>query len=192
MALNPPVNSSTDGGVLHWVLPDSSYYQGDISWKELSKLSSNSSLNSDWFVNMDGFSFHSGNSPNISRSGQELPTIIDPLFAAICFPQDEAKLICKVAVLFLSFSSLLFVQYLDGSVSGASIVSTSAVSSVWGVPCDTKMTLAVTFGNLTATLDERVLVQEQGGNCFSLIEEWANPRVTEYLLGSIFISSVYL
>ncbi|KAF5368923.1 hypothetical protein D9758_002969 [Tetrapyrgos nigripes] len=61
------------------------------------------------------------------------------------------------------------------------------------LPCDTRMSLTLTFGNASVTFNEDQLVlQEVGGKCIGALQEWANPSVTEYLLGSLYIANIYL
>ncbi len=55
-----------------------------------------------------------------------------------------------------------------------------------------KMNLTLTFGDVSFLVDESVLVRNQSGQCFGTIEEWSSPSSTEYLLGSNFLSSVYV
>ncbi|KAK0486018.1 aspartic peptidase domain-containing protein [Armillaria novae-zelandiae] len=119
-ALDSP-RSGTNGGMLHLLAQDSSAFQGDVTWKPMSDFNS-SSTNSDWSVNMDGWSFESGDSGKISQSG-DLVAVLDPFFATIRFPQAQAR-------------------------------------SIW--------------------------------ECISYVEAWADPNVSEYVLGASFISAVYL
>lgn len=92
MALNPPRKSSSDGGILHWVAPDTSFYKGSVSWKDM--LPSNAtSVNADWTVQLDSLSF-SDAAINISRQNNDLKAIVDPYFTNIYIPQSLAGSIC--------------------------------------------------------------------------------------------------
>jgi hypothetical protein len=99
MALNAPIaaasnSDSTSGGVLHWLQPDSSFYEGNASVQTV-VTSPNST--SDWLVQMDGWTFSSGGK-SISGAGQDLQVSVDPYYNNIYVPQDEAHLICKLDV----------------------------------------------------------------------------------------------
>ncbi|KAJ7579823.1 aspartic peptidase domain-containing protein [Mycena floridula] len=174
MALNRRKDSSSDGGVLHWVLPDQTAYTGDVAWKNMNPFNSTpSSVSSDWFIEMDGYAFTSSNGPSISKSGLPLQTVLDPFFPNIVFPQTETRSIY-------------------GSIPGSSIVSSTDVTNVYSVPCSTTMTLNLTFGSITTTLTENDLIQNQNDQCFSVMEEWSNINDPSYLLGSSLISTIYL
>ncbi|PBK74305.1 acid protease [Armillaria solidipes] len=170
-ALDSP-HSGTNGGMLHLLAQDSSAFKGDVTWKPMSDFNS-SSTNSDWSVNMDGWSFESGDSGKLSQNG-DLAAILDPFFATIRFPQAQARSI---------YSSL----------NGATTYSNSSETITWVVPCDTKMSFTFTFGNFVATLDQTSLLRKnQQGQCISYVEAWTDPNVSEYVLGASFISAVYL
>ncbi|KAJ7785668.1 aspartic peptidase domain-containing protein, partial [Mycena metata] len=176
MALNPPSNFSTDGGVLHWLHPDSSFYRGDIAWKPM--LAANASMPSNlstWFVEMDAWSVSgSSSSFNISQSGTELLTLLDPFYSNIVFPQTFARAI-----------------YAD--IPGASKHATSAFAHSWKLPCNSKFRLTVTFGTFSTSLDQTSLVVKQAdGVCVGALQEWIDASATEYLLGSPFIAVLYL
>lgn len=161
-------SSGTNGGMLHLLAQDSS---GDVIWKPMSAFNS-SSTNSDWSVNMDGWSFESGDNGKISQNG-DLMAVLDPFFATVRFPQAQARSV---------YSSL----------TGASIYSNSSETITWEVPCETKMTFTFTFGNFAASLDENILLRKSQGRCISYVEEWTDPDVSEYVLGASFISAIYL
>ncbi len=91
-ALDSP-HSGTNGGMLHLLAQDSSAFKGDVTWKPMSDFNS-SSTNSDWSVNMDGWSFESGDSGKLSQNG-DLVAVLDPFFATIRFPQAQARSICE-------------------------------------------------------------------------------------------------
>ncbi|PBK89254.1 acid protease [Armillaria gallica] len=160
----------SDGGVFHWFQPDPSYYDGDVAWKNMVP-SNSSSLAADFHVMMDSWTFTTslGNS---SQSG-DLVTLIDPMYSTMTFPQGAAALVYA-------------------GVLGASVVANTSLTNIWGVPCLSKMNLTLTFGDVSFLVDESVLVRNQSGQCFGAIEEWSSPSSTEYLLGSNFLSSVYV
>ncbi|KAJ4499357.1 aspartic peptidase domain-containing protein [Lentinula lateritia] len=173
MMLNPPWNSGTDGGVLHWQSPDTASYEGNVVWKSM--LNSNStSLQTDWFITMDSLSFESGGNVNISQSG-ELTTAVDPFESALIFPQAIAGAIY-------------------GGIADTSLLpSLTTATNKWAIPCDTKMSLTLTFGPLSVPMDETILVLQNGNSCIGIIEEWSDPQADEYyLLGSSFISQLYI
>ncbi|SJL03208.1 uncharacterized protein ARMOST_06556 [Armillaria ostoyae] len=164
------IASDSDGGVFHWFQPDPSYYDGDVAWKSMVP-SNSSSLAADFHVMMDSWTFTTslGNS---SQSG-DLVTLIDPMYSTMTFPQGAAALVYA-------------------GVLGASVVANTSITNIWGVPCLSKMNLTLTFGDVSFLVDESVLVRNQSGQCFGAIEEWSSPSTTEYLLGSSFLSSVYV
>lgn len=92
MALNAPFESDkANGGVLHWLEPDSSFYEGNATFQNVI---SNPNSTSDWVVQMNGWTFSSGGK-SISNAGQTFETAVDPFYNNIYIPQDEAQLICK-------------------------------------------------------------------------------------------------
>ncbi|KAE9409410.1 acid protease [Gymnopus androsaceus JB14] len=173
MMLNPPFPESTDGGVLHWQSPDPAAYEGDVVWKPISDFNS-TSLQSDWFITMDSLSFTNGGNTTISRSG-DLITTVDPFDSAIVFPQSVTGSIY-------------------GGIDGASRLSslTTATTNKWAIPCDTEMSLTLTFDSFPIPVDETTLVIQSGDLCLGAIEEWADPAAEDYLLGSSFISLLYI
>ncbi|KAJ7771947.1 aspartic peptidase domain-containing protein [Mycena maculata] len=176
MALNPPSNFTTDGGVLHWLQPDQSFYEGEVQQKTMLTANASNSNLSSWFVEMDEWSATgSSSSPfNITQSGVQLLTFLDPLYASIVFPQGAARSIYE-------------------DIPGASKHATSAFAHSWKLPCDAAFTLTVTFGSFSTSLDQSSLVVKQAdGLCVGAIQEWIDPNATEYLLGSPFIAVLYL
>ncbi|KAJ7356690.1 aspartic peptidase domain-containing protein [Mycena albidolilacea] len=177
MALNPPSasNSSGSGGELHWLQPDASFYEGEVTWKTMVTANASNPANmSTWFVEMDAFSVSGPPGFNISQSGTQLPTFLDPFYADIVFPQSAARAI-----------------YAD--IPGASKHSTSAFAHAWKLPCDSKFRLTVTFGTFSASLDQSALVVKQAdGVCVGVLQEWIDAKATQYLLGSPFIAVLYL
>ncbi|KAJ7239004.1 aspartic peptidase domain-containing protein [Mycena haematopus] len=177
MALNPPSpsNSSGSGGELHWQQPDESFYEGEVALKPmLVANASNPSNMSTWFVEMDAWSATGPSGFNISQTGTELLTFLDPFYADIVFPQGPARAI-----------------YAD--IPGASKHATSAFAHSWKLPCNSQFRLTVTFGSFSTSLDQSVLVVKQAdGVCVGVLKEWIDQTATEYLLGSPFIAGIYL
>lgn len=54
------------------------------------------------------------------------------------------------------------------------------------------MSLTVVFGELFITINEDSLITNDGGSCFSILEEWNDANEVEYLFGASFISTIYL
>lgn len=100
--------------------------------------------------------------------------------------------------LHLSTSTYLeHIPSLDVSIPESYPLSTTstfgALSQSWSVPCDAEFTLGITIGLRTFTLDSRALVIRQpDGSCVGAIEGWKDPKVTQYLLGARFLSSLYV
>lgn len=177
MALKAPTDaSSTDGGQLHWLAPDPSAYTGEVQWKPMvaatTGSTTNSSVPADWTIELDGFGFKSG-SVTVSQAQAGLLTVLDPWFTGIVFPQSQVKTIYS-------------------SIDGASIAKQSDVTNVWKVPCDTKMTLVLTFGSIAVSFDESSLIRVENGQCLGVIEDWLSASDSQYLLGSSVLSKIYL
>ncbi|KAK0198109.1 aspartic peptidase domain-containing protein [Armillaria mellea] len=170
MALSPNTGSSNDGGYLHLIHPEPSYYQGNVAWKEMQTFNT-SSLDTDFYINLDSWTLTTDNG-NVSRSGN-LVTAIDPIYHALVFPQQDASV-------------------LYASISGASVAGDTPSTNIYSIPCDTQMKIIFTINDLAVTLDESILVVNQNGQCTSVIQQWTSPLATEYLLGSSFLSSVYV
>ncbi|KAF7340166.1 Acid protease [Mycena venus] len=177
IALDPPSpsNSSGSGGELHWLQPDESFFEGDVAWKPM--LAANASIPSNvssWFVEMDAWSVTGPSEFNISQSGTQLLTVLDPFYGNIVFPQGAARSIYD-------------------NIPGASKHSTSAFAHAWKLPCDSKFRLTVTFGTFSTSLDQSTLVVKQAdGVCVGVLQEWIDQTATEYLFGSPFIAVLYL
>ncbi|SJL05356.1 uncharacterized protein ARMOST_08723 [Armillaria ostoyae] len=170
MALSPNTGSSNNGGYLHLIHPEPSYYQGNVAWKEMQTFNT-SSLDTDFYINLDSWTLTTGNG-NVSRSGN-LVTAIDPIYHALVFPQQDASV-------------------LYAGISGASVAGNTPSTNVYSIPCDTQMKMIFTISDLAVTLDESTLVVNQNGQCTGVIQQWTSPLATEYLLGSSFLSSVYV
>ncbi|KAK0482989.1 aspartic peptidase domain-containing protein, partial [Armillaria luteobubalina] len=170
MALSPNTGSSSDGGYLHLIQPDNSFFRGDIAWKTMQTFN-DTSLNTDFYIELDSWTLTTS-SGNISRTGS-LIAAIDPLYEALIFPQQDAG-------------------SLYSSITGAYVAGYTNSTTYYTVPCDAKIKLTLTINNLAVTLDESRLVINQGGHCTGLIQMWSSSGATEYLLGSIFLSNVYV
>ncbi len=91
-------SSSSDGGYLHLIQPDDSFFQGDIAWKTMQTFNT-TSLNTDFYVELDSWTLTTSNG-NISRSGS-LVTAIDPIYEVLIFPQQDARSCCPFSSVFL-------------------------------------------------------------------------------------------
>ncbi|THU87757.1 acid protease [Dendrothele bispora CBS 962.96] len=181
MALNPPTpDSQTDGGVLHWLAPETTAYQGDLTWRRMEPIdptsgASDISTETDWFVGLDNWSFFNGIDSNVSKDGNMIAAI-DLFEPGLVFPQTAAGQIY-------------------GTIQDAQLLTRSPpteLGKLWSVPCDTKMQLTLTFDSLSVVLKEDMLVRQLDGICVGTISQWSNSSATEYFLGSAFISTVYL
>ncbi|KAK0189337.1 aspartic peptidase domain-containing protein [Armillaria mellea] len=171
MALSPNTGFSSDGGYLHLVQPDNSFFQGEISWKTMQTFNT-TSLNTDFYIELDSCTLTTGNGNNISRTGG-LVTVIDPIYEALIFPQQDAG-------------------SLYSSITGAYVAGYTNSTTYYTVPCDTRMKITFTINDLAITLDESKLIINQGGHCTGLIQMWSSSQASEYVLGSSFLSNVYV
>ncbi|KAF9014921.1 hypothetical protein BDQ17DRAFT_2907 [Cyathus striatus] len=171
LQLNPPTASSRQGGTFDWLVPDQTAYVGDISWRTLA-IVSNASINSDWIIELDSWNVSVSERSSTSRSG-EMNAIVEPYVPSLIFPYAEAMSI--------------YDRVADANKSGI-----SATSYLWSVPCQTRMSLTVTFGAQSFSINEDYLVQNLNGSCWGSIEGWSDENETLYLLGSAFVSSIYL
>lgn len=89
LALHPPSTKVSDNaGTLHWLGYDTSAYDGDITWK-VTTATSGSDVQT---FEIDGWQFRTG-STTVTNSNQDLDSAIDPYYANIFFPSQEAQLI---------------------------------------------------------------------------------------------------
>lgn len=107
MALKSPDDpeSATDGGVLHWVVPDSSAYEGSIAQvpaqvSAQSQISPNDNTHlgvslpeSDWRVALDQWSANY-DSGSVSNSSSSQMVVLEPWVPDIIFPLTQAQLYC--------------------------------------------------------------------------------------------------
>ncbi|TFK57717.1 acid protease [Heliocybe sulcata] len=174
MALNAPDNSTSDGGVLHLLSPDSSAYTGNVSWKGVQQAASSNGtgLSSDWIVDLDGWTFAGGSGSITNNQGGACT--VDPYYPNVYLPLNLATQIY-------------------GSISGASQFSDPTTNAIaWTMPCDTKMTFTAVFGTESFSVDESILVINQGTRCVGAVEGWSDSSFTGYLFGARFLSEVYL
>ncbi|KAK7047277.1 hypothetical protein VNI00_006508 [Paramarasmius palmivorus] len=170
LALNAAVEPSNDGGVLHWLNPDSASFKEPVVWKTL--INTNSSLvQFDSFVMMDSYDFDSGGDTVAGPSN--LLAVLDPVTSSIIFPQSEARRIYD-------------------TIPGSSPHLTLPTSTIYNIPCDAEMKLTLTFGELSFTLDQDRLIRRVNETCYGVIEEWTSSTADEYLLGSTFVNNIYL
>ena len=117
MALQAPDFTSNEdvgnGGILHWVVPDTSAFIGDIVWNNASvaltapdesggtsAVSSTLGLpEADWRIAMDGWSATTGGSV-LARSLSNAFATIEPFYPNIYFPESEATALCS-CIMFL-------------------------------------------------------------------------------------------
>lgn len=99
MALNARTNSSSDGGVLHWLAPDPTFYKGEVSWRNITPFNRTAAINTDWFVLMDGWGFMGNRVYNAAHGGGGLKAFLDPWLPLLVFPHGDASQICKPHVL---------------------------------------------------------------------------------------------
>ncbi|KAL5534716.1 hypothetical protein ACEPAG_1180 [Sanghuangporus baumii] len=198
MDLKPPKftsdNDAGNGGVLHWVVPDSSAHQANVAWStasvsstpvnaasdsdNVSTTTANSASDfvlpeSDWLIEMDGWTASlSGAAVSNATSTQAL---IEPFFPDILFPVSQANLFYAAVPSAVQINSL---------VSGA---------LAWSIPCDSDLSVAFTFAEQAFPLGQAQLVEQQDdGTCIGTIKAWSDSSVTAFLLGSNFISEFYL
>ncbi|CAL1697102.1 unnamed protein product [Somion occarium] len=201
MALSPPAvrrnNGSTvpsdaagtNAGVLNWMQPDSSMYKGDqITFKPVDNSANGGAAgnsgsppsnapSSEWSLSLDGWVFADGD--NRISNTRSVVADVEALYTELYFPQDQATLLHAA----IKGSSL---QPNLGSLG-------PTISRAWTIPCDAQFSFGFVVGSQTFTLDHNSLViRESDGTCVSAIEAWADPNQTKYLLGSSFISSIYL
>nr|GAT50355.1 acid protease [Mycena chlorophos] len=179
-ALNALSNTSSDGGELHWIAADADAYEGDVMWLPMSAIDTATATNTNasWSVEMDGWDAAATgtNAFNVSQKGTPLSAYLDPFYPNIVFPQSAA-------------------QAIYANIKGATPLSfpLTSYTNAWSVPCDAEFTLSVTFGTFTTSLDQASLVVVlQDGLCVGALQEWNEAGITEYLLGSPFIASIYM
>lgn len=123
MALQAPDFTSDDdlgnGGILHWVVPDSSAYVGNVTWSPASvaptapdvpSASAGTTLGvvpeSDWTITLDSWAFATENTTSISQA--DAPVIFEPFYPGIYFPASDASILCTFTKLISSFDLIIY------------------------------------------------------------------------------------
>ncbi|KAI0762409.1 aspartic peptidase domain-containing protein [Fomes fomentarius] len=158
--------ADTDAGTVHWLQPDDSAFEQDkVQWR----------TQPDWTVSLDGWSATIGNN-NVGQSGGILVNV-DPYYSGLYLPGTAARLIHDV-------------------IPGSEQVQKSTISgqtNSWHVPCNTALQFTVTIGSQKFTVDQSLLVVNQGdGTCISLIEGFTDSAVTQYIFGQNWLSQLYV
>ncbi|GJE94186.1 acid protease [Phanerochaete sordida] len=177
-------SAGTDGGILHWTKPDDSFFDtSKVTYKTLADTSSSAgntngttiNTGQDWTVGLDGWVATVGNT-HLSNT-DTVVAVVDPLYPNIYLPGDQAKLIHDT---------------INGSaLSGASTLS--GLSQTYSIPCDAQFSFGFLVGSQTFVLNPEQLILQQGnGTCVSAIEGFTDSSLTQYLVGSRFISTIYL
>jgi hypothetical protein len=171
LALQPPsVKGAENAGSLHWLGTDASAYEGDITWKTTTTIT-NSDIST---FEIDGWQFRTGGT-TVTNSNQDLASAVDPYYANMFFPAQEAQLIHAA---------------IKGSSSNPAY---NGQSTVYTVPCNSKFSLSTIIGGRTWQVDQSLLVQKfDNGTCVSNIQGWADGNNKQYLFGSTFLSSLYV
>ncbi|KAH9891257.1 acid protease [Cubamyces lactineus] len=182
LTIGPGAKSLGDSGVgtLHWLQPDSSAYQTDkVQWRPVQigittgYLANNTQP--DLTVQLDGWSAAIG-SNNVGVS-QPILVNVDPYHPGIYMPMQEARLI-------------------HDAISGSEQTTLSTMPGqtvAWTVPCNTQLQFAVIIGEQRFTVDQSILIVDQGdGTCVSIIEGFTDSSVTQYIFGQNFMSQLYL
>jgi hypothetical protein len=174
LQLDAPRAVSSTNSILHWGAADENSYTGTVTTKNVVSPNANATLDSDWLVELDGWSFQSGG-VTVSNTSSNLQVIADPFYADLFVPLEAANLIYA-------------------AVEGAQPSSSQdGTTTAWQVPCGTQMTFTPTFGSLPVILDQSILVIDEGNNvCVGSIQGFSNASVNEYVFGSTFISQIYM
>ena len=120
MALTAPDSGTDDGGVIHWVVPDSSAVSGTVTTRNTvasagissdNNTSSFSLPDNDWTIQMDGWGLNVGSS-TISNFTSTY-AVLEPYFPSMYFPTTQAQQLCEW-ILFYQFprGSTLTLRYL--------------------------------------------------------------------------------
>ncbi|KAI0369932.1 acid protease [Pilatotrama ljubarskyi] len=172
--------ADSDVGTVHWLQPDHSAYQADqVQWRSVQdSITSGYLANNtqpDLTVQLDGWTAKLG-SNNVAVTDPILVNV-DPYFPGIYMPMQQARLI-------------------HDAISGSQQTQLSTIpgqTNAWSVPCDTQMQFTVIIGQQRFTVDQSILVVDQGdGQCLSLIEGFTDSSVTQYILGQNFMSQLYV
>ncbi|KAI0075933.1 acid protease [Panus rudis PR-1116 ss-1] len=210
MQLSPPVirrknttgnsapslsSTNANGGLLHWLQPDQTAYKPDqVSWKNVDNAAGgaaagnnansngSSSTNTsaagtgDWLLGLDGWTVSSGNSQ--ASNADPVVADVEALYTELYFPQQAAT---------------AYHAAIKGSKIAQGLSSLGSLSQAYTVPCDAQIDFSFIVGDQKFTLNrDALMVKQDDGTCVSAIEAWTDPNKSQYLLGSTFISSVYL
>jgi len=171
LALLPPNGKGSDNaGSLHWLGTDPNAYDGEITWRTTTVTSSSDVA----LFAIDGWQFKTGGT-TVTNSNQDLSSTIDPYYVNMFFPSQEAQLI-------------------HAAIKGSSSQpANDGQSTIYVVPCNSKVSLSTIIGGQPWQVDQALLVQKQdNGTCMSNIQGWADPNNKQYLFGSAFLSSLYV
>ena len=205
MMLQPPSSSAgSDGGVLHWLKPNSAFFKPDqVSWvnvdSAISATTNNGSTTTpgqDWTVALNGWTATVG-STRLSNT-QPVVAVVDPLFPNIYLPADQAKIIRKSSADRLRYALYLTLLLIDDAINGsapapADLATLGSASQAFRIPCNTQYTFGLVVGSQTFVVNPDSLINQQSdGTCLSGIEGFTDTTQTSYLVGARFISTVYL
>lgn len=197
--------ADTDAGTVHWLQPDDSAFEQDkVQWRTVESPPGGYLANNeqpDWTVSLDGWSATIGNN-NVGQSGGILVNV-DPYYSGLYLPGTAARLIRKSLsniMLRVSSADQSHVSYCsygtDDVIPGSEQVQKSTISgqtNSWHVPCNTALQFTVTIGSQKFTVDQSLLVVNQGdGTCISLIEGFTDSAVTQYIFGQNWLSQLYV
>ena len=82
----------------------------------------------------------------------------------------------------------------DAAIEGSSAKqATDGQSTIYTIPCKSKISLATIIGGKQWQVDQTLLVQKQDdGTCVSNIQGWTDTNDKQYIFGSTFLSSLYV
>ncbi|KAJ7789468.1 hypothetical protein B0H14DRAFT_3891871 [Mycena olivaceomarginata] len=178
MALNPPSasNSSGSGGELHWLQPDASFYEGEVTWKTMVTANASNPANmSTWFVEMDAFSVSGPPGLQYLPERHATPHVPRPILRGL--------------------SSSRRAQHAQSTLTSRAHRSTRppplhTPGNSRATPSSVSQSRS---GLFRTSLDQSALVVKQAdGVCVGVLQEWIDAKATQYLLGSPFIAVLYL
>jgi len=175
LALNGNSDSTTSGGEMHLLAPDPAAYQGDVSLVAVANLSDTQRppivASTDWAFPITSWNFSIPGGQHTSASGGV--AIVEVYLPEIVVPLSVAPSIFTL-------------------VNNSVLARVDRNSSVWAVPCDSKVQLALSVGSVTFILSEKELVVQTGTGCESAIRSWIDPAMSTYLLGNTFMRKSYI
>ncbi|KAI0638835.1 acid protease [Trametes polyzona] len=182
LRIGPGAASLADSnvGTVHWLQPDQSVYKADqVQWRPAQdSITSGYLANNtqpDLTVQLDGWTAKVGSES--ASFQQPILVNVDPYYPGIYMPMQQAQLI-------------------HATIPGSQLTSMSTIpgqTKAWTVPCNTQVQFTVLIGQQGFTVDQSILVVDQGdGECVSLIEGFTDSSVTQYIFGQTFISQLYL